>query len=106
MRRRKTPYDVPAGPVALDPASGFKVPHKDLEKQWDGEWIDKRFLDRRNPQDLIRTRPDKPNLPHPRPEPADRFVSTPILWEDLGYMLHETGDAIFGEGIHVSPELL
>ena len=99
MRRRKTPYDAPAGPVAIDPASGFKIPHKDLVHQWDSEYIDKRFVDKRNPQDLIRTRPDKPNLPHPRPEAADSFIALPILWEDGGYMLEEDGETLYGEGV-------
>lgn len=77
MRRRDPP-----GPVALDPASGFKVPYRDLVKQWDGEWVDRRFVDKRNPQDLIRARADNPTLDHPQPEPTDVFLTTEIQWED------------------------
>ena len=93
-------------PQAIDPARGFKIDHENLVKQWDGEFVDKRFVDRRNPQDLIRTRPDKPNLPHPRPEAADRFVALPILWEDGGSMLLENGGIMYGEGVIVTAESL
>ena len=106
MRRKRGIYNAPAAPVAIDPASGFKIPHKDLVRQFDGEYIDKRFVDRQNPQDRIRTRPDKPNLPHPRPEPADQFVVLPILWEDGGFMLFEDGGIMYGEGVIVTAESL
>ncbi len=108
MRRRRGQNRDPATgePVALDPASGFKVPHKNLVRQWDSEFVDHRFVDKRNPQDLIRTRPDKPNLPHPRPEPGDSFMASPILWEDGGFMLWEDGGIMYGEGLIVTAESL
>lgn len=96
--RRRQPNQYTAKPQAIDPASGFKIDHENLVRQWDGEYIDKRFVDQRNPQDMIRTRPDKPNLPHPRPEAEDRFMALPILWEDGGLMLNEDGTVMYGEG--------
>jgi hypothetical protein len=75
MRRRPEPQ-------ALDPASGFKVPHSELVRQWDGEYVSRRFVDKRNPQDLIRARPDNSLLDNAQPEPADTFLFSHILWED------------------------
>lgn len=85
MRRRPEPQ-------AIDPASGFKVPHRNLVRQWDGEYVDRRFVDKRNPQDLIRARADSHVIDNPRPEPPDVFVLTEIIWEDeSGPVLLESG---------------
>jgi hypothetical protein len=96
MRRRN---GLSIEPVAIDPASGFKVPLSDLVRQWDNELIDKRFVDKRNPQDFVRGVADKQNLPYARPEPPDSFVATNIAWEDGRFMTTETGVAIITEGL-------
>lgn len=62
-------------PNAICDASGFKVKLSALVKQWDGAMVDRRFVDRRNPQDFVRGTPDKQNLPYSRPEAPDVFVS-------------------------------
>lgn len=88
-----------AEPQALDPASGFKVPYRNLVRQWDGEWVDRRFVDKRNPQDLLRARADNPKLDHPRPEPTDVFLALNITMEDgLTPITTENGQAILTEG--------
>jgi len=91
-------------PQAIDPASGFKVPYRNLVRQWDGEWVDKRFVDKRNPQDLIRARADNPALDHPQPEPEDVFLTTDIIWEDdSGPIFQETaGPLILEESSEVT----
>lgn len=57
-----------ASPQAICEASGFKVPLSNLVKQWDGAMVDRRFVDRRNPQDFVRGVPDVQALPFSRPE--------------------------------------
>jgi hypothetical protein len=78
MRRRNQP---PPTPRAIDPASGFKVPLSNLVRQWDGEMVDRRFVDKRNPQDFVgagRTR-----WPAIRPTgSAGPLLAQNILWED------------------------
>lgn len=96
MRRRSIPYH--PGPQAIDPASGFKVPHRNLVRQWDGEYVDRRFVDKRNPQDLIRAKVDSPALDHPRPEPADTFLASAILTEDGLPMIGANEEILLTEG--------
>lgn len=89
----------PPTPQAIDPASGFKVPLSDLVRQWDNELIDRRFVDKRNPQDFVRGVKDNMALPYNRPEASDVFVAVPLESEDGGYLLTESGLPIYGEGI-------
>jgi hypothetical protein len=64
------------GPNAICDASGFKVKHSDLVKQWDGAMVDRRFVDRcQHPQDFVRGVPDRSDLQFARPESPDVFVS-------------------------------
>jgi hypothetical protein len=91
--------DIPE-PQAIDPASGFKVPHRNLVKQWDGEYVDQRFVDKRNPQDLIRVRADTSALVNPQPEPADVFLASNIVLEDgVTPMVGADGVALMTEGL-------
>jgi hypothetical protein len=91
--------NAPPEPQAIDPASGFKVPLRELQKQWDGELVAKRFIDkRRHPQDFVRGVTDKQALPYSRPESPDRFMAENILWEDYRPMLEEAGAAMLEEG--------
>lgn len=103
MRRRSGLPPTSHGPVAIDPASGFKVPLENLVRQWDGEMVDRRFVDCRNPQDYLRPRPDEQMLPYARPETPDVFAAFNILWEDLRPITSEVGVALFEEGVLVNP---
>jgi hypothetical protein len=85
------------GPNAIDPASGFKVKLSDLVKQWDGELIDRRFVDRRNPQDFMRSIPERP-LTVTRPEPAIVLVAQPIFWENGTIIETENSSIVMLEG--------
>jgi hypothetical protein len=103
MRRRGKVYGTSTGepvPQAIDPASGFKVPLSNLERQWDNQMVDKRFIDRRNPQDYVRGVRDDQSLPFARPETPDSFVALPLLWEDGSFMFAEDGDILLTEGIN------
>ena len=62
--------------VAICAFSGFKVPVADLVRNWDGQMVDKRFVDKRNPQDFVRGVKDDQRLPVSRPEPEDVFLGT------------------------------
>lgn len=95
MRRRNHRLPVPR---AIDPASGFDVPLSNLVRQYDGEMVDRRFVDKRNPQDFLRVRPERINLPFARPEAPDRYMSQNILWETLAYMTLQNGGALLDEG--------
>jgi hypothetical protein len=100
MRRRRGLYDAPPEPQAIDPASGFKVPLRNLVKQWDGEMVDRRFVDKRNPQDFVRGIKDNSILPYARPEVPDIFMAEPILWEDGSIMFAEDGHTpLLTEGV-------
>lgn len=73
------------GAVAICDASGFKVKLAALVKQWDGAMVDRRFVDRRNPQDFVRGVPDRQDLPYARPESPDVFIDPfdPVTPNDL-----------------------
>lgn len=95
--RRRSNHSLPT-PRAIDPASGFKVPLSNLVRQYDGEMVDRRFVDKRNPQDFVRGRADRMALPFARPEAPDRFMAQNILWEDGRPIVLENGAPLMGEG--------
>lgn len=66
--------------------SGFKVWASETVTTWDGLRVHRRFAGKetqRHPQELVRGVPDNQNVPNPRPEPADVFLSSPVLASDL-----------------------
>lgn len=71
------------GPNGICDFSGFKVKLKNMVKNWDGAMVDKRFVDKRNPQDFVRGVPDRQDLPFARPESPDVFIEGIIRPEDL-----------------------
>lgn len=98
MRR----YLYPARPQAIDDMTGFKVAHATLKRQWDGAMTVS--PDKRNPQDLIRAKPEDSTLANPRPEPADVFLATPITLEDgVTPIINADGTAMMHEG-HLNGE--
>lgn len=103
LRRRGKRNGTPTGeptPQAIDPASGFKVPLSNLVRQWDNELIDRRFVDKRNPQDFVRGVRDNQALPYSRPEPPDVFVAGPIIWETGAFVTTEMGQIVLTEGVN------
>jgi len=82
---------------AIDPASGFKVPLENLVRQYDGELIDRRFVDIRNPQDFVRGTLDLQALPYSRPEATDTFIEGPFLTEGEDWIYTEAGFPILSE---------
>lgn len=96
-KRYGTPTGAPV-PQAIDPASGFKVPLSELERQWDNQLIYKPFLDRRNPQDYLRGIKDNMALPYSRPEPPNTFMAGNIIWNsgrvDFAPLLDQDGNNV------------
>lgn len=101
MTIRRRPHTDPqnGNPVAIDPASGFKVPLTNLVTQWDGELIDRRFVDIRNPQDFVRGVNERIALPYTRPEVPDRFMVTDIDMEDGTPIYTVASDVMWTEGV-------
>lgn len=64
-------------PQAICDFSGFKIPHRNLARNWDGAMVDRKRVDKRNPQDFVRGVPDRQALPYARPEHKDP-MSVPI----------------------------
>ncbi len=73
----------PQAPNAICDASGFKIPQTHLVRQWDGAYVDRRFVDKRNPQDFVKGVRDDPSLKVARPEAPDVFISSLVLPSDL-----------------------
>lgn len=63
--------------------SGFQGWASEMVRQWDGQYVLKRFCDERNPQDFLKGVPDNQNVPWTNPEPPDTFLSAPVLASDL-----------------------
>ncbi len=55
--------------------SGFKVWASDTKLQWDNLRVDKRFYETRHPQDFLRSIPDRQDVPNPRTESEDTYVT-------------------------------
>lgn len=63
--------------------SGFKAKRGQLVKQWNGLWVLPEYVERRNPQDLIRARGEKPPA-QLSPEPDDDYLTTnEVTTDDL-----------------------
>ena len=99
-RKYGTPTVNPPQPQAIDPWSGFKIPHKDLVRQWDGQHVWFKTCDRRNEQDYVRGVKDDQTLPNPRPEVPNQFIAGPVLWEsgDFMYVEGASGNLIYTQG--------
>ena len=59
----------------IDDRSGFKAKASWCQKEWTGQIVHKRSWEERHPQDLIRSIPDRQDVPDPRPEQDDTFLA-------------------------------
>lgn len=59
---------------ALCDKCGFQFKASDLTTDWQGYKVCSKDLDKRNPQDFVRSRPETIIPPWSRPEPEDVFV--------------------------------
>lgn len=53
---------------------GFKVRASMTRKRWDNMIVCDADFETRHPQDFVRGRTDRQNVPDPRPEPVDRLL--------------------------------
>jgi hypothetical protein len=53
---------------------GFKKRASETFKRWDGLFVCSDDFEERHPQDFVRGRADRQNVPHPRPEAVNSFV--------------------------------
>ena len=64
--------------------TGFKIKSSDARKEWNNFTVRQESWEQRQPQDLIRSRPDRQQVPDPRTEQTDSFVGTnEVKPEDL-----------------------
>ncbi len=56
--------------------TGFKVKASDTKKRWDNMIVCRESFEMRQPQDLLRSRPDRQQVVDPRSEATDVFLST------------------------------
>lgn len=62
---------------------GFRKRASETSKRWDGLFVCREDYEERHPQDFVRGRIDRQNVPNPRPEPADVFID-PSVPVDIG----------------------
>lgn len=62
---------------------GFEFYNDELQKNWKGQYVDKRCFEPRHPQDFVRGKPDPQALPWTQPASPDTFVTTPVKPSDL-----------------------
>lgn len=78
------PKDIHPQPAnAICDFSGFKIPVTNLVRNWDGAYVDRRFVDKRNQQDFVRGVRDDMSLRVSRPEQPDQFLSVAVTQDDL-----------------------
>lgn len=61
---------------------GFRVRASQTRKQWDGLIVCLADFEERHPQDFVRGRADRQNVPDARPEPADHFLTDNEITRD------------------------
>jgi hypothetical protein len=57
---------------------GFKRRASQTSKRWDGLMVCREDFEERHPQDFVRGRVDRQNVPNPRPEPTDVFIDPTV----------------------------
>lgn len=72
---------------------GFKYRASETFKRWDGLFVCAEDFETRHPQDFVRGRIDRQNVPNPRPEPPDVFIgpNEQLMTEDDQFLITEDG---------------
>lgn len=80
----KADYYAPGDFNRLCERTGQKVKASNTRKEWNNRIVRTESWEPRQPQDLIRSRPDNQQVADPRTEPADVFATTnEVKAEDL-----------------------
>ena len=72
--------------------TGFELYSDEVVREWTGLIVGKKFADPRHPQELARTRPERPAQMPLSAEPADQFVAFTNLLLD-----QESNDFLFDQ---------
>ncbi len=72
---------------------GFRYRASETSKRWDGLFVCWEDFETRHPQDFVRGRVDRQNVPNPRPEPPDVFIgpTEQLMTEDGAFLATEDG---------------
>lgn len=71
----KSDYWKPGAWNVLDDRTGFKEKSTNVRKEWTGNIVRSQSWEERHPQDLIRSIPDRQDVPDPRTEQTDTFLA-------------------------------
>lgn len=69
-------YYKPGGFNRICDRTGFKIKASQTRKEWNNHIVRSKSFELRHPQDLLRSRPDRQQVPDPRTEATDNFVAT------------------------------
>lgn len=76
---------------------GFRYLASETFRTWDGLYVCEADFETRHPQDFVRGRRDRQNVPNPRPEPADVYIGPGLTLEtESGMQLVTEGGALIG----------
>ena len=83
---------------AICDSCGRKFKASSMIKRWDGLFVCKEDYEPRHPQDFLRVRADKQNVPIARPDPVDdTFVMVCYLWDRSAYADLGTADCALAD---------
>lgn len=68
-------YFLPGAYNCICDRTGFKIKSTNVRKEWTGDTVRIKSWEPRHPQDLIRSVPDRQDVPDPNPEPEHTFLS-------------------------------
>lgn len=68
--------------AAICDRCGFKFKSSELRRQWNGRMVCKDDFDLQHPQELLRTTPEKVDVPFTAPETTDTHIT--VTFADMG----------------------
>lgn len=82
MRNRRPQY-IPGDYLMVCDRCGFTMRSSESKKTWDGLIVCPADFETRQPQDFVRGKEDKQNVPEARPRPEDVFLTALVSRDDL-----------------------
>lgn len=76
MSRGRADYYAPGDFNRICSRTGFKIKASQTKKEWNNQIVRRESWEARHPQDLLRSRPDRQQVPDPRSEATDTFLGT------------------------------
>lgn len=67
---------VPGAHNKICDRTGFKIKSGEAQKEWNNHIVRRLSFEMRQPQDLLRSRPDRQQVADPRSEATDVFLGT------------------------------